>query len=64
MMGFELNLWTSAGIIVGFSLLIVVLDEFVAKPLREKRWGKRAASGDPEARELLRVAGSAKVYDE
>ena len=63
-MAFELNLWTSAGIMIGFSLLIVVLDEFVARPWREKKWEKRAARGDPEAKELLRIAGSAKVYEE
>jgi len=63
-MHFELNLWTSAGIVLGFSLLIVVVDEFVVKPWREKSWEKKAAAGDPEARELLRLAGSAKVFDE
>jgi hypothetical protein len=63
-MTFELNLWTSAGIMIGFSLLIVVLDEFVARPWRDKKWKKRAASGDPEAQELLRIAASAKVYEE
>ena len=61
---FELNLWTSAAIMVGFSLLIVVLDEFVARPWRERKWERKAASGDAEAKELLRIAGSAKVYDE
>ena len=63
-MTLELNLWTSAGIMIGFSLLIVVLDEFVARPWRDKKWEKRAASGDPEAKELLRIAASAKVYEE
>ena len=61
---FELNLWTSAGIMLGFSLLIILLDEFLAKPWRERKWERRAASGDAEAKELLRIAGSAKVYDE
>jgi len=42
----------------------VALDEFVMRPRREKKWERRAAKGDPEARELLRIAGSAKVYDE
>jgi|WetSurSiteA1Bulk_404760.scaffolds.fasta_scaffold214463_1 hypothetical protein len=60
----ELNLWTSIGIMVSWSLMIVALDELVMKRWREKMWEKRAARGDPEARELLRVAGSAKVYEE
>jgi len=60
----ELNLWTSIGIMVGWSLMIVALDELVMKRWREKMWEKRAARGDPEARELLRIAGSAKVYEE
>ncbi len=63
-MAFELNVWTSAAIMLGFSLLIVVVDEFIMRRWREKRWEKRAASGDPEAKELLRIARSAKVYDE
>jgi len=64
MMEFELDLYTSAGIIVGFSLLIVILDEFVAKPWREKKWKKQAANGDPEAQELLRIASSAMVHED
>jgi len=63
-MAFQLNLWNSSVIIVLFSLLIVVLDEFVARRWRERKWERKAANGDPEARELLRIAGSAKVYDE
>lgn len=63
-MGFELNLYTSVAIMLAFSVLVVALDEFVMRPRREKKWERRAAKGDPEARELLRIAGSAKVYDE
>ena len=60
----ELGLWNSIAIVLGFSLLVVGLDEYVAKPWRRKRWEQRAQSGDREAQELLRVAKSAKVVDE
>ncbi len=60
----HLGLYNSIAIVLGFSLLVVALDEWVAKPWRHKRWEARAASGDREAQELLRVARSAKVSDE
>ncbi len=60
----ELGLWSSIVIVLGFSFLVIGLDEYVAKPLRQKRWEQRAASGDREAQELLKVARSAKVIDE
>lgn len=60
----ELGLWNSIIIVLGFSVLVVLLDEFVAKPWRKNRWEKRAASGDKEAQELLRMAKSAKVSEE
>jgi len=59
-----LNLWNSAAIVLGFSILVVALDEYVAKPWRHRRWEQRAASGDKEAQELLRIARSAHVVDE
>jgi len=59
-----LNLWNSAAIVLGFSILVVALDEYVAKPWRQRRWEQRAASGDKEAQELLRIARSAHVVDE
>jgi hypothetical protein len=60
----ELGLYSSIAIVLGFSFLVVALDEYVAKPWRHKHWERRAASGDKEAAELLRVARSAKVVDE
>jgi hypothetical protein len=60
----ELGLYSSIAIVLGFSFVVVALDEYIAKPLRHKRWEQRAASGDKEAIELLRVARSAKVVDE
>jgi hypothetical protein len=60
----ELNLYTSAAIVLGFSFFVVALDEYVAKPWRKRRWEQRAASGDKEAQEMLRIARSAHVVDE
>jgi hypothetical protein len=60
----ELGLYSSIAIVLGFSFLVVALDEYVAKPWRKKNWEKRAASGDKEAQELLRIARSAHVVDE
>lgn len=60
----HLNLYSSIAIVLGFSFLVVALDEWVAKPWRHKRWEQRASSGDREAQELLRIARSAKVVDE
>lgn len=59
-----LGLWSSVAIILGFSLLVIGLDEYVAKPWRHRRWQARADSGDKEAQELLKVARNAKVYNE
>jgi hypothetical protein len=60
----HLGLWNSIAIVVGFSFLVVALDEYVAKPWRTRRWEARAQSGDKEAQELLRIAKSAKVSEE
>ena len=60
----ELGLYNSIAIVLGFSFLVVALDEWVAKPWRQRRWEARAASGDREAQELLRIARSAHVIDE
>jgi hypothetical protein len=60
----QLGLWNSIAIVVGFSFLVIGLDEYVAKPWRHRHWEKRAASGDKDAQELLRIARSAKVSDE
>ena len=60
----ELGLWSSVFIVLGFSILVIALDEYVAKPWRHRRWEGRAQSGDLEAQELLRVARSAKVMEE
>jgi hypothetical protein len=60
----ELGLWSSVVIVLGFSIFVVILDEYIAKPLRRRRWEQRAASGDAEAQELLRMAKSAKVTEE
>lgn len=60
----HLNMWNSIAIVLGFSFLVVFLDEYVVKPWRHKKWERRAASGDREAAELLKMARSAKVSEE
>lgn len=60
----ELGLYSSIAIVLGFSVLVIALDEYVAKPMRHRHWETRAKSGDKEAIELLRVARSAKVSEE
>ena len=45
-------------------ILVIGLDEYVAKPWRHRHWEKRAKSGGLEAQELLRIARSAKVTEE
>jgi len=59
-----LNLWSAVTIILAVSLIVVFLDGYVVKPMRTRKWERKAESGDEEARELLRVARSAKVVDE
>ena len=60
----KLNMWNSVAIVVGFSFLVIFLDEYVLKPYRQKHWERLAASGDKEKQELLRLARSAHVVDE
>lgn len=60
----ELNMYNSIAIMLGFSLLVVFLDEYVVRRWREKKWEREAASGDKRAQELLKMARSAKVSDE
>ena len=60
----HLTLWNSIAIVLGFSFFVVFLDEYIVKPWREKKWERKAAAGDPEAVELLRMARSAKVSEE
>lgn len=61
---FELGIWSSTAIVVGFSLFVVALDEWVAKPWRARRWEARAASGDKQAQEFLKIARQAKVVED
>jgi hypothetical protein len=60
----HLNMWNSIAIVLGFSFVVVFLDEYVVKPWRHRKWEKRAASGDQEAAELLKMARSATVSEE
>ncbi len=60
----ELNMHNSIAIVLGFSFLVVFLDEYIVKPWRHKKWEREAASGDKRAQDLLKMARSAKVSDE
>ena len=60
----ELTLWNSILIVLGFSVLVIVLDEYVVKPWRQKKWARQAAAGDGQAQKLLQMAMSAKVSEE
>jgi len=60
----HLGLWNSIAIVLGFSFLVVGLDEYVAKPWRHRRLEARAKTGDKEAIDLLHLARTAKVSDE
>jgi hypothetical protein len=60
----ELGMWSSIIIVTTFSIVVILLDGYVVKPWRERRWERRAEAGDKEAQELLRIARSAKVSEE
>jgi hypothetical protein len=60
----NLNMVNSAIIVVGFSFLVIAMDEYVIKEWRQKHWEKLAASGDQEKIDLLRMAKAAHVVDE
>jgi hypothetical protein len=60
----HLGMWSSIIIVTAFSFLVIFLDEYVVKPWREKHYERLAESGDEEAKELIRLAKSAKVSDE
>jgi hypothetical protein len=60
----HLDMLSSVIIVTIFSFLVIFLDGYVVKPWRERKWKRRAESGDKEAQELLRIAKSAKVSEE
>jgi hypothetical protein len=60
----HLNMYNSIAIVLGFSFVVIFLDEYIVKPWRHKKWERKAASGDKEAERLLNMARSAKVFEE
>jgi hypothetical protein len=54
------SLGLAIAIVIGYSLVLVLLDEFVAKPWRHRRLLQRARAGDRSAQELLSRAGAAE----
>ena len=53
----ELGFWNSIIIVTVFSIVFVALDEYVAKPWREKRWERQAAAGDKDKQFLQGCLG-------
>ncbi|GIW43541.1 MAG: hypothetical protein KatS3mg077_0823 [Candidatus Binatia bacterium] len=47
------SLGVALAIVLGYSVALILFDEFIAKPWRQRRWKRRAAAGDPEAQEIL-----------
>jgi hypothetical protein len=60
----KLEMWNSVVIVLAFSFIVIALDEWVVKGWRHRKWERRAAAGDKDAQELLRIARSAKVSEE
>jgi hypothetical protein len=60
----HLNMYNSIAIVLGFSFVVVFLDEYIVKPWRHRKWERKAASGDKDAERLLNMARSAKVSEE
>lgn len=58
------SLLLSVVIVVTYSLLLIAFDEWVAKPLRYRRWQRRAREGDQQAAELLRVAREVQIRED
>jgi hypothetical protein len=60
----KLDMTSSTVIVVGFSLIVIAMDEYIIKAWRQKHWEKLAAAGDKEKIELLAAARAAHVVDE
>ncbi len=44
------SLTTAIVLVLVYSVVLILFDEFVAKPWRRRRWQQRAAAGDTAAR--------------
>ena len=51
----SLDVWSTAAILVGFTIVFILLDEFVAKPVRRYRMEQKAKT-DPVVREALEIS--------
>ncbi len=54
----EMTAFNATIILTVFTVLFILMDEYIAKPLRRRRLEERRES-DPEARKLLEVAEKA-----
>lgn len=50
-----LDFWTTTIILVVFTFVFILMDEYVAKPWRRRRLEKKALT-DPEVRRALEIA--------
>ena len=56
----HLNIWNTMIYLVVFTILFILMDEYIAKPYRHRQMEKRAEH-DPHVREALRI--SAEVHE-
>jgi hypothetical protein len=50
-----LNVWNTSILLIVFTILFVLMDEYVAKPIRLRRMREQAKT-DPEVRQALEIA--------
>ena len=51
----HLNIWNTMIYLVVFTIIFILMDEYIAKPYRHRQMEKRAEH-DPEVREALRLS--------
>jgi flagellar biosynthesis/type III secretory pathway M-ring protein FliF/YscJ len=54
------NLTNSSVILVVFTVLFILMDEYIAKPIRHRRLQEKAKA-DPEVRRILEIAAKARA---
>lgn len=50
-----LNMWNTSIFLIAFTVLFILMDEYIAKPYRHRQMQKRAKI-DPEVREALELS--------
>ncbi|MEA2625222.1 MAG: hypothetical protein QOD06_1267 [Candidatus Binatota bacterium] len=54
------NLTNSSVILVVFTILFILMDEYIAKPIRHRKLQEKAKT-DPEVRRILEIAAKARA---